>query len=58
MILAQDNIIEWRSALSEKMYGLHGLPDFANCQTDDDWLEIYEGMSIDDAIEDEVECWD
>ncbi len=57
MILTKENIKEWKRALDKQMYKETGFPDYSCTLSDEDWIDINEGDSIQDAINSEIECW-
>lgn len=51
MILTKENIVEWKKSLDQKMYSQHQIQDFSDCISDKQWVEDYEGLEEQRAID-------
>lgn len=58
MVLKKQNINEWLTALNKIMLEKYRVDDYANTVSQDEWLETYEGATVEDAIRDEVSHWE
>lgn len=58
MYLTKQNLPEWKQEVSKQMLEQHGVEDFGESTSDEDWLEQMEGGTPQDAIDTEVEYWD
>lgn len=57
MILTQENIKEWKETLDETMLRLMKVPNYSLTLTDKEWLDLYEGDSVQQAVNEEISCW-
>lgn len=53
MQLTKDNIKEWLAELNVKAEPHFG-KNFADCITEKEWLEQYEGETVEDCIQEEI----
>lgn len=58
MILTKKNLKQWKKCLDKEMKKRHGIEDFSKSNSDPSWLEWYTGASVENAIDEEIECWD
>ncbi len=58
MILTKQNINEWLTELNEKMREKYQLEDYVNTISQNEWLEQYEGETVDDAIYEEISSFE
>jgi len=55
--LTKENINNWKKQLDVEMEK-HHVTEFSKCNSDEYWIEEYEGCVVDEAVNDELECWD
>ncbi len=58
MILKKRCIKKWKAQLDRLFLYQYQVPDYSQIYSDKEWLENYKGCEPQNAINDEVECWD
>jgi len=58
MILTEENIEKWMQCLSKEMKEQHDVDNYAACNSNKYWLQNYIDADTQDAIDEEIECWD
>lgn len=57
MKLTKENIKEWKAILKQEMASQFDVEDYDETISDEEWLDMYEGETPQDAIDDEVSNW-
>jgi hypothetical protein len=57
MILTKDNIKEWKSVLDKEMFKQTKFPNYSQTLSDEDWIDINEGESVQEVIDNEMSYW-
>ena len=58
MILTKDNLQEWKQAYGKYFLDNYNIPDYATCLSDEDFLEYYEGDTVEEAAATEISHWE
>ncbi|HYH14332.1 MAG TPA: hypothetical protein VD794_03875 [Flavisolibacter sp.] len=55
--LTDNNLDYWKQKLAADILSLYGLSDYAETCSDEEWLDMYRGYTVAEAISSEVEGW-
>lgn len=53
VILTENTLDVWKQDLDKRMKSVFGYDNYSSFRTDEDWLDEYEGKTVDDVINDE-----
>jgi len=53
MKLTKNNLTEWKNELNIQAKDIMG-DNYADCLSDEEWLELYEGLTPQEAIEEDL----
>jgi hypothetical protein len=52
------NIEQWKNNLDYFMFRKYQINNYSRCLSNEEWLESFEGQSVQDAIDEEISYWD
>lgn len=55
--LTKDNIEQWKAVLRSEMLRQYEIDEYDSTISDEEWLDIHEGETPQDAIDEEVSNW-